>query len=247
MKTVALVSGGMDSVTMLALLAEVGDEIQALSFDYGQRHVKELEFAKRAASKYADSWTLMPIDQVFQAFAGKSSSSLINDHVDVPEGHYAEESMKATVVPNRNMILLSLATGYAVANGMNGVAYAAHAGDHTIYPDCRPIFMQAMDNAMQRCDWNPPALWVPFANISKSQVAALGLSLGIDYEVETWSCYKGGDEHCGVCGTCVERFEALDEAPSLNAPRIKRAMGTYLGLRMPIPPLANGPDVIVRN
>jgi 7-cyano-7-deazaguanine synthase len=237
----------MDSVTMLALLAEAGDKIHALSFDYGQRHSKELAFAARAAEKYADGHEIMNIDQVFNAFAGESGSSLINYDVDVPEGHYAEESMKATVVPNRNMILLSLATGFAVANGMEGVAYAAHAGDHTIYPDCRTDFMQAMSIAMRRCDWNPPALWVPFAHFTKSEIAALGISLGIDYEVETWSCYKGGDEHCGVCGTCVERFEALNEAPDLNAPRLKRAMGTYLNGRETVPALANGPDVIPSN
>ncbi len=247
MKTVALVSGGMDSVTMLAALAEAGDEIQALSFDYGQRHIKELEFAKRAASKYADGWSILPVDQVFAAFASESSSALINDDVDVPEGHYAEESMKATVVPNRNMILLSVATGYAVANGMDGVSYAAHAGDHTIYPDCRTDFMQAMSLAMRRCDWNPPALWVPFAHFTKAEIAALGTALGIDYEAETWSCYKGHDEHCGVCGTCVERFEALEEASTLNAPRIRRAVGTYMSGRERIPALANGPDVIPSN
>lgn len=247
MKTVALVSGGMDSVTMLAALAEAGDEIRAVSFYYGQRHKKELDFARAAASKYAVSHETLPIDQVFSAFAGQSTSSLINDDVDVPEGHYAEESMKATVVPNRNMILLSLAAGFAIANEMDGVAYAAHAGDHTIYPDCRTDFVHAMSIAMRRCDWNPPALWAPFAHFTKAEIAALGIALGIDHDVETWSCYKGGDGHCGHCGTCVERFEALNEAPSLNAPRIRRAVATYMSGRERVPALANGPDVIPSN
>lgn len=247
MKTVALVSGGMDSVTMLRLLASVGDKIQVLSFDYGQRHVKELEFAKRAAGRYADNWSILPVDQVFAAFAANSGSALINDDVDVPEGHYAEESMKATVVPNRNMILLSIATGFAIANEMDGVAYAAHAGDHTIYPDCRQHFMAAMGMAMSRCDWNPPALWTPFVGVSKTDIAALGLDLGIDYEIETWSCYKGGDEHCGVCGTCVERFEALEDAKNVNIFRLRRKLSQILSNREKVPPLLNGPDVIPSN
>lgn len=247
MKTVALVSGGMDSITMLRLLAAAGDEIHVVSFDYGQRHVKELEFAKRAASEYAAGWSILPIDQVFDAFAGKSGSALINDDVDIPEGHYAEESMKATVVPNRNMILLSLAAGFAIAHEMEGVAYAAHSGDHAIYPDCRQVFMLHLGRAMSHCDWNPPALWTPFADITKTEIAALGLDLGINYELDTWSCYKGGKDHCGECGTCVERFEALEAAKDVNIFRLRRHMGQILSGREKVPPLINGPDVIPSN
>ena len=244
MKTVALVSGGMDSVTMLRLLAGAGDKIHVLAFDYGQRHVKELEFAKRAAILYADSWSLIPVDGVFGAFASKSSSSLINRDVDIPEGHYAEESMKATVVPNRNMILLSLAAGFAIAHGMDGIAYAAHAGDHTIYPDCRELFIKRLRHAIHVCDWNPPNLWTPFSTITKTDIAALGLDMGIDYETETWSCYKGEDEHCGVCGTCVERLEALEGAKKVNIFRLRRHIGAIMTQREKVQPLPNGPDVI---
>jgi 7-cyano-7-deazaguanine synthase len=136
-------------------------------------------------------------------------SSLTDNSISLPLGHYAEESMKSTVVPNRNMILLSLAAGHAISLKFDTVAYAAHAGDHTIYPDCRPEFADAMENALSKADWNKINLHRPFVKMNKSDLVKLGIELGVPFE-KTWSCYAGGKLHCGKCGTCVERKEAFE-------------------------------------
>jgi 7-cyano-7-deazaguanine synthase len=136
-------------------------------------------------------------------------SALTDPSISLPEGHYAEDSMKATVVPNRNMILLSLAAGHAISLQFDTVAYAAHAGDHTIYPDCRPEFATAMDEALKLCDWNTVSLYRPFVQLSKHDLVRKGNELGVPFE-KTWSCYAGNDKHCGKCGTCVERKEAFE-------------------------------------
>ena len=135
-------------------------------------------------------------------------SSLTDESIDLPEGHYEEESMKATIVPNRNMILLSLAAGHALSIGFDTVAYAAHAGDHTIYPDCRPEFASAMENALGLADWQKLGLHRPFVDKTKADLVRIGHELGVPFE-STWSCYAGRDLHCGRCGTCVERKEAF--------------------------------------
>jgi 7-cyano-7-deazaguanine synthase len=138
-------------------------------------------------------------------------SSLTDDSVELPEGHYAEESMKATVVPNRNMILLALAGGYALSSGFDTIAYAAHAGDHFIYPDCRPEFAEAMEKALGLADWNDLSLYRPFVDMTKADLVKLGKELESPLGM-TWSCYAGMDIHCGKCGTCVERKEAFELA-----------------------------------
>ncbi len=137
-----------------------------------------------------------------------AGSSLTSADVQVPLGHYAEESMKATVVPNRNMIMLAIAAGWAISTKADGVAYAAHGGDHAIYPDCRPEFADAVDAALRLADWHEMRLLRPFVSLTKAQLVAKGIELGVPF-ADTWSCYQGGDQHCGECGTCIERREAF--------------------------------------
>ena len=138
-------------------------------------------------------------------------SSLTNPFIEVPEGHYANVTMKATVVPNRNMILLAVAIGHAISLGYDAVAYGAHSGDHAIYPDCREVFAAAMSTAALLCDWREIKLLRPFVDITKADIVELGAELSVPYAL-TWSCYRGGELHCGKCGTCVERREAFELA-----------------------------------
>ena len=203
---VAVYSGGMDSTVMLYHLREQGVDIKgALSVHYGQKHEKELHVAKQVCDELGIEHQIVDL-RALQGLFGKSS--LTNAEEEVPEGHYAEDQMKSTVVPNRNMILLSIATAWAVSLGAEAVAYAAHGGDHAIYPDCREEFAEALDKAIRLCDWSEVGLHRPFVKSDKAQIAALGARLGAKLE-RTWSCYKGGEVHCGRCGTCVERREAF--------------------------------------
>jgi 7-cyano-7-deazaguanine synthase len=206
MKVVAIFSGGMDSTTMLYALRAEGHVVKAISFDYGQRHRVELEHAERIAKAAAIDYQTVDLSAVAALIAGKSSQ--VNPDVEVPDGHYTEDSMKATVVPNRNMIMLSVAVGHAISIDYEAVAYGAHAGDHTIYPDCRREFVDAMKSVIGLCDWKSIELLTPFIDKSKAEIAAAGAELRVPF-VDTWSCYKGGSIHCGTCGTCVERKEAF--------------------------------------
>jgi len=207
-KTVLIYSGGIDSTVLLYDLLNSGHDVQALSVNYGQRHSKELDCAKSLCKQLnvehhvADLTALNPL---------LSGSSLTSPHVQVPEGHYEDESMKATVVPNRNMILLSIATGWAMSTGASSVSYAAHSGDRAIYPDCREEFADAMNSVMEIAGWDKVSLNRPFSSLTKADIVKLGDELGVPFE-QTWSCYKGGQVHCGVCGTCVERREAFQLA-----------------------------------
>jgi 7-cyano-7-deazaguanine synthase len=205
MKTVVVFSGGLDSTVLLKQVVSAGDETLALSIDYGQRHRKELQFAEEIARSYGVEWELADLSGIAKLLAGSSQTSA---DIPVPHGHYAEASMKQTVVPNRNMIMLSMAAGWAISRQFDRIAYAAHSGDHTIYPDCRPEFVQAMRNAFQLCDWHLIDLYTPFVTFTKSQIVQTGASLDVDF-AHTWSCYEGGELHCGKCGTCVERREAF--------------------------------------
>lgn len=212
MKAVLIASGGMDSATLAHLYRFAGYELILVGFDYGQRHRKELESLKLMAEKLNAELRIVDLTSLTQHLHG---SSLTSAEVEVPDGHYAKETMKATVVPNRNAIMLSIATGIAVAEQAELVATGVHAGDHFIYPDCRPQFIDRMNEAMQAAmegfvhpDFRIEA---PFVNISKGEIAGRGHQLGVDF-ANTWSCYKGGDIHCGKCGTCVERIEAFIEA-----------------------------------
>jgi 7-cyano-7-deazaguanine synthase len=203
---VVIYSGGMDSFTLLHLALARGYKVHALSFDYGQRHVRELECAERVCAEMSIPHKVIDI----RALAGVMAGSALTSDVAVPEGHYEEESMKATVVPNRNMILLSLATGYAVTAGAVAVWYGAHGGDHAIYPDCRPEFVAKMDAVCRVANYEPIAIEAPFMEFGKGAILAEGVKLGLDYS-KTWTCYNGRDKACGRCGSCVERLEAFAE------------------------------------
>ena len=203
---ILILSGGMDSVT---LLYDYQERIAlAISFDYGSNHnAREIPFARMHCERLGIPHHVIPLDFMTTYFR----SSLLSGADDIPEGHYADENMKSTVVPFRNGIMLAIATGMAETNDLSYVMMANHGGDHTIYPDCRPEFVEAFDAAAHAGTYNGVHLLSPYCHMTKSQIAARGHELGINY-AETWSCYKGGDKHCGRCGTCIERKEALAEA-----------------------------------
>lgn len=208
MKTVLIYSGGLDSTVLLFHLLGTGDEVHALSVDYGQRHRKELSAAASICAQAGVEHRIADLSSIRDLLGG---SSLTASDIPVPEGHYEEESMKATVVPNRNMIMLSVATGWAISLKADSVTYGAHSGDHAIYPDCRKEFADAMDAAIHLADWHQISLNRPFVGKTKAEIVALGYDLKVPFE-QTWSCYKGEDIHCGRCGTCVERKEAFQLA-----------------------------------
>lgn len=212
MLTIAIFSGGLDSTVLLHQLQAQGDRVLALSVDYGQRHRRELEHAERIAHGLGIEWQLADLSAIRPLLAGSSQTS---DDVPVPHGHYAAENMKQTVVPNRNMIMLAVAAGWAISRQANRVAYGAHAGDHTIYPDCRPEFAAALASAIGLADWHHVDLHCPFLAMSKADIVRLGADLAVDFQA-TWSCYEGGELHCGRCGTCVERREAFQRAGVLD-------------------------------
>jgi 7-cyano-7-deazaguanine synthase len=205
---VLIYSGGLDSTTLLYHLIATNYEVHCLSVHYGQRHRRELDAAREITNGLGIDHRVVNLDALKQLLAG---SSLTQHEIDVPVGHYAEESMKATVVPNRNMVLLSLATAWAVSLRAGVVWYGAHSGDHTIYPDCRPEFAQAMREAISLADWHTVTLEAPFTEFSKGDIVARGAELMVPFE-RTWTCYVGGDRHCGRCGACVERREAFELA-----------------------------------
>lgn len=198
-----ILSGGLDSTTMLY---DYQDEIKlALTFDYGSNHAKkEIECAKYHCKKLGIEHIIIPLDFMKQYF----KSSLLEGAEAIPEGHYASENMKSTVVPFRNGIMLSIACGLAESRNIDYVMIANHAGDHAIYPDCRATFIDSMSEAMAYGTYNNVKIFAPYTSITKSDIVLLGTELGIDY-TKTWSCYKGGKYHCGKCGTCVERKEAF--------------------------------------
>lgn len=208
MKVVVLCSGGMDSVTALYWARAAHEVVAVASFDYGAKHnPRELPFAAEHAAKFKLRHEVIPLEFVNRLFA----SDLLQSGGEIPEGHYAAANMKQTVVPFRNGIMLSIACGLAESLGAEGLVIAAHTGDHTIYPDCREDFMQAMGEAMRLGTYAGVQLLRPFIAMTKGQIAAEGARLGVDF-ARTWSCYKGGAVHCGKCGTCVERREAFMEA-----------------------------------
>lgn len=204
--SVLIVSGGMDSITMLY---EYKERIAlGISFDYGSNHnARELPFAAMHCERLGIKHIVINLGFMHQYF----KSSLLEGAEAIPEGNYDEENMKSTVVPFRNGIMLSIAAGVAESNGLKYVMMANHGGDHTIYPDCRPEFIDAIDKAAQAGTYVDVHVVAPYTNITKTDIARRGAALGIDY-TETWSCYKGGDKQCGKCGTCVERKEALRDA-----------------------------------
>lgn len=204
---IVILSGGMDSTVLLYHVTAKGEHPLAVTMRYGQKHDKEVEMAKRTAALCGTEHIVIdiPLQDIF------SSSSLMQGGEDIPDGHYTDESQKSTVVPNRNMILLSIATGIAEDRGVTTVYYGAHANDRAIYPDCRPAFIKAVAAAAREGTYCRVDIVAPFMAWPKADIVKEGARLGVPFEL-TWSCYKGGEKPCGTCGTCVERKEAFEIA-----------------------------------
>lgn len=214
-KVIAVVSGGMDSVTALWRIADTSDDlpnnVRMISFNYGQKHVKELEMAAWHADHFGIPHHIIDLTSI-SALLG--SSALVGAE-EVPEGHYAAENMKSTVVPNRNMMMLSIAAAAAVNFGAQFIVAGMHSGDHAIYPDCRPEFVNDFNKTVRTATegFADPGLrvYTPYINVPKDDIVREGAKIGVPYN-KTWSCYKGLVNHCGLCGTCVERKEAFQLA-----------------------------------
>jgi len=211
-KVVLILSGGMDSTTLLYDLCDQEKEIYAITYDYGQKHKKEISMAQKTCEKLGIAHKIVNLSILNEL----APSALTRDDWDVPEGHYEESSMKQTVVPNRNMVMISIAVSHAISIGATEVYYAAHSGDHAIYPDCRKDFIMKLTEAIELCDWNKITLKAPYVNFDKGDIAIRGKELGVDYSL-TWTCYKGMEKACGKCGSCVERLEAFEKA-KMNDP-----------------------------
>jgi len=243
--SVAIVSGGLDSTTLVYDMVDQGLRPHVLSFNYGQRHSKELDFADRTCEKLMLRHDIVDLSNITHLISNSALTARPircvcdpnpettegplrecpihgdDEHrakYEVPEGHYAQDNMSLTVVPNRNMIMLSIACGVAVNNKYKTIGFGAHAGDHPVYPDCRPAFVDNLADLMiegnegfENFDSRHGPIYAPFLEQTKADIAYKALVLGVPFE-DTWSCYKGGEKHCGRCGTCVERLEAIDEA-----------------------------------
>ena len=208
MKTILIYSGGLDSTTLLYKLKAEGREVKALSINYGQKHIKELAAAEKICATLGVEFKVVDLSGIKSLLRGSSQT---DDSVVVPDGHYAEDVMKKTIVSNRNMIMLAVAGAWAISERADTIAYAAHAGDHAIYPDCREEFVAPLNQAMQNADWHSVSIERPFIATTKTGIVQAGAALNVPFG-ETWSCYKGGEKHCGTCGTCYERREAFVEA-----------------------------------
>ena len=202
--SITVLSGGLDSSVLAYYIQQQGTNQICLTFDYGQRHNKEIESAKQITELLSVEHSIVDISSIKTLLGGSS----LTDDVPVPHGHYESESMKQTVVPNRNAIMLSLAYAKAVSVGASCISYAAHSGDHFIYPDCRPDFVQKLETAFQSGNDSSIGIYAPFLGWSKDEIVRLGIRMGVPFE-KTWTCYEGGDIPCGKCGSCVERAESF--------------------------------------
>lgn len=209
--SVLVLSGGMDSTTMLH---EFKEKIAlALTFDYGANHnAREIECARKNCEMLGIEHIVIPLGFISRYFR----SSLLDGADAVPEGSYADDNMKSTVVPFRNGIMLSVACGIAESRGLKHIMIANHGGDHAIYPDCRRAFVEDMSAAMIEGTYDGIDIVAPYTDLTKTDIAVKGKEMGLDYSL-TYSCYRGGEKHCGRCGTCVERREAM-EAAGINDP-----------------------------
>lgn len=204
-KTILIYSGGVDSTTLLYFLLSQGHTVKALGINYGQRHLKELDAAGEICAGLDIGFRVADLSSLRAILAG---SALTSEEITVPEGHYTSQSMKTTVVPNRNMLMLAVAIAWAISSQYDSVAYAAHAGDHVIYPDCRPEFVRALGEAARLCHYDPIEILTPFIYKTKADIVKIGHDLKAPFHL-TWSCYGGQEIHCGRCGTCTERAEAF--------------------------------------
>lgn len=218
MKTILIYSGGLDSTCLLqSLLSEcrgIADHVKCVGFNYGQRHKRELNSATNICTLLGIEFRQIDLSQL----APMLRSSQTDFSIPVPHGHYADENMKKTVVPNRNMIMLAIAAGWCISENFDRVAFGAHAGDHAIYPDCRPGFALAMGQVFDVCDYKKVDLHVPFIHLTKGGCLERGKHAGITQKVlaMTWSCYEGKEYHCGKCGACTERKEAFKSAGMID-------------------------------
>lgn len=203
MKTLAIVSGGADSVTMAHYFFSMGHTVDFITFDYGQRHKKEIEYAKKHADKLGSRFMLVDISGI-----GNLLVSSLTGHSDVPLSKYSKQSMSSTVVPNRNSIMLNIAYGVATSFGYEQIGLGIHSGDHAIYPDCRMEFIEKSSDALFLATEKKIGISVPFIEMTKKEIISIGLALGVNYN-ETWSCYSGLDQPCGECATCIELAEAV--------------------------------------
>ncbi len=207
MKIIAILSGGLDSATALYTLRKEHEVVEAVTFDYGQRHRKEIECAKKICAAIGLPHRVIDITNFNELLPG---NSLTSKEVATPHGHYKEETMKQTIVPNRNAIMINIAAGYAVSQKIYGLGLGVHAGDHYIYPDCRPEFIESQEKTLSLandCDFR---LFAPFLRVNKTEIVAKGHTLGVPFE-HTWTCYEGGETPCGKCGSCMERAEAFEQ------------------------------------
>ncbi len=206
-------SGGLDSYTLLNKAMKKFDRVEAITFNYGQKHNKEIEYAESNCAELNIKHEVVNLD--LESIL--SGSALVGD-IDIPEGNYDKEKMKQTIVPNRNMIMISVAASLVIKNDIEYLWYAAHSGDHEIYPDCRPEFIDKMAAVLEICDYHKIKFEAPFQNLSKNEIVATGLSMGLDYS-KTWTCYEGKEKPCGKCSACLERalsFEANNTEDPLN-------------------------------
>lgn len=211
MKSIVVLSGGMDSTTLLYKLIAEGKEVKAISFNYGQKHVRELDVAAKTCAKLGVEHKI--VDMTF--LKSIVSNSALTSDIAVPEGHYEDESMKKTVVPNRNMIMASIAIGWAVNEDYDEVALGVHAGDHAIYPDCRPAFVEALSAISAVANFKAISIYTPYLLLDKGDIALDGKALGVDYSL-THTCYNGTEIPCGKCGACQERAEAFAKAEAID-------------------------------
>lgn len=206
--TILVYSGGMDSTTLLYSLISDGHPLKALGVNYGQRHLKELDAARTICSALKIEFQIADLSPIKGLFG---QSALTSTKVNIPKGSYDLENMKVTVVPNRNMLLLAVAISWAIGSDFRTVAYAAHAGDRAVYPDCRPEFVEALGQTAKLCHFEPVEIVSPFIHKHKAEIVRIGNSLEVPFHL-TWSCYKGEDLHCGQCGTCQQRAQAFHDS-----------------------------------
>lgn len=212
MKAIAILSGGLDSTTSLYKAIANGYELlEAISFDYGQKHKLELTKAAKTCEKLGIKHKIVDVT----CLTSLLDSALTRDDIEVPEGHYAEDNMKATVVPNRNMIMTAIAAGRAMTLKADTLILGVHQGDHTIYPDCRIEFIQAMAAALALADWHSVTIYAPFLATDKTGIVKEGLALNVPFE-DTLTCYKGGEVACGKCGSCTERKESFEKNNAID-------------------------------
>lgn len=218
-KTVVVHSGGLDSSTLIYHLLDQQHEVRALTLDYRQRHSREIQAAEQVCAAAGVPHRIVRLPQLGELFDG---NALTDERIDVPAGPYDADTIPATTVPNRNMIFLSVAIGWAAQLQFNAVAFGAHAGERTNYPDCRPEFSEAMNAVAALCHWTPIQVASPFVTWTKTEIVRRGLDLEVPFEL-TWSCYRGEQHHCGVCSTCHDRRSAFDAADAVDPVRFASA------------------------